>query len=89
MTREDFYMGHYDGCLVNPIVDKIFNAFEPKILELETANTDLQCKIISFENRTCGNCLYKIGCQILEEFSNEQKVLCFQRGWSCSEWEQR
>lgn len=39
------------------------------------------------KQRSCGNCISKIICPILREFSDNQKVLCFQRGWSCSEWE--
>lgn len=51
MTREDYYLGHYDGVLVNPIVRKIFDDFESR-----SCTSCKWCKQGGeFENDECHN----------------------------------
>ena len=83
MTREDFYLGHYDGCLVNPIVDKIFASFklEPEA-EYQRGRDDVL-------NRSCEGCKWK---HIPAKDSKENPL--FYACFSCSrdmpdKWEQK
>ena len=79
------------------LIDRIYDDFESKILELETSNTDLHNELIKLENKTCESCEWleesdysgwnSCHLEVAEEITYPEGVAVVSNMFCCNKWE--